>query len=173
MQMGPLQQIKKLYDQHAQALFHFLLNYTHSEADSLDLLQEVFLKISRRPELLQGIREERSFLIRLAANQAIDAMRRRETRDRNHQAIEMDQGSLFAPSDNPDVGQFRACLSKALRHLPPEQRAIVHLKLWEGLTFEQIATTLEIPINTTASRYRYGIDKMRELLRPLYEEIKF
>ena len=56
--------------------------------------------------------------------------------------------------------------------LPPEQREVVHLKLWEGLTFEEIAAALEIPPNTAASRYRYGLDKLRELLRPLYEEIK-
>ena len=49
---------------------------------------------------------------------------------------------------------------------------MVHLKLWEGLTFEQIAELLGIPLNTAASRYRYGLDKLRERLRPLYDEIK-
>jgi RNA polymerase sigma-70 factor (ECF subfamily) len=56
--------------------------------------------------------------------------------------------------------------------LPAEQRAVVHLKLWAGLTFEKIADALDIPLNTAASRYRYGLDKMREHLRPLYEEMK-
>ena len=49
---------------------------------------------------------------------------------------------------------------------------MVHLKLWEGLTFEQIAELLGIPLNTPASRYRYGLDKLRERLRPLYDEIR-
>jgi len=56
--------------------------------------------------------------------------------------------------------------------LPPEQRAVTHLKLWEKLTFEQIAETLDIPANTAASRYRYALDKLRERLRPLYDEIR-
>ncbi|HEY0548818.1 MAG TPA: sigma factor-like helix-turn-helix DNA-binding protein, partial [Verrucomicrobiae bacterium] len=56
--------------------------------------------------------------------------------------------------------------------LPTEQRAVAHLKLWEGLTFEVIAETLGISPNTAASRYRYAIDKLRERLRPLYDEIK-
>ena len=60
----------------------------------------------------------------------------------------------------------------ALGELPEEQRAVVHLKLWEGLTFEQIAAALDISPNTAASRYRYGLDKLRERLRPLYEEMK-
>jgi RNA polymerase sigma-70 factor (ECF subfamily) len=59
-----------------------------------------------------------------------------------------------------------------LASLPAEQRAVVHLKLWEGLTFEEIAVALEIPLNTAASRYRYGVDKLRQHLRPLYEEMK-
>ena len=49
---------------------------------------------------------------------------------------------------------------------------MLHLKLWEGLTFEQIAGALGISPNTAASRYRYGLDKLRDRLRPLYEEIK-
>jgi RNA polymerase sigma-70 factor (ECF subfamily) len=63
-------------------------------------------------------------------------------------------------------------LSAALGELPPDQRAVLHLKLWEEFTFERIAEALGIPPNTAASRYRYGIDKLRTLLRPLYNEIK-
>ena len=79
---------------------------------------------------------------------------------------------MFAPGGEPDSEAFRQALSAALGALPPDQRAVVHLKLWEGLTFEQIAELLGIPLNTAASRYRYGIDKLRERLRPLYDEIK-
>ena len=57
-------------------------------------------------------------------------------------------------------------------HVVKEQRAVAHLKLWGGLTFEEIAAALEIPPNTAASRYRYALDKMRGRLRPLYEEMK-
>ena len=63
-------------------------------------------------------------------------------------------------------------MANALAELPPDQRVIVHLKLWEGLTFDAIAETLEISPNTAASRYRYGLDKLRDRLRPIYDEIK-
>ncbi len=56
--------------------------------------------------------------------------------------------------------------------LPADQRAVVHLKLWEHLTFDEIAQALDLSANTAASRYRYGIDKLREALRPIYEEIQ-
>jgi RNA polymerase sigma-70 factor (ECF subfamily) len=162
----------RLYDDHAQALFAFLLNLTRNEADTRDLLQELFVKLARRPDLLHDVREERGFLIRLAHNLAIDFIRRRGTREKNHEQLAAEMPNPFAPSTDPDEQAFREALAKALAELPSEQRAVVHLKLWERWTFEQIAAALEIPPNTAASRYRYGLDKLRDLLRPLYEEIK-
>src|SRR5258707_1504725 len=94
--------LERLYDEHAQALFAFLLNLTRNEADTRDLLQELFIKLARRPELLRNIREERAFLIRLAHNLAIDLMRRRGTREKNHDQIAGDIAALFAPSPQPD-----------------------------------------------------------------------
>jgi RNA polymerase sigma-70 factor, ECF subfamily len=164
--------IERLYDAHAQSLFAFLLNLTRDEADTRDLLQEIFVKLAREPKLLSGVRDERAFLIRLAHNAAIDLIRRRGTRERTKENFAAEIISPFAPAKNPDEEIFRAELSAALAELPEDQGAVVHLKLWEGLTFEQIAAALEISPNTAASRYRYGLDKLRERLRPLYEEIK-
>ena len=169
--MNDSSQLGRLYDEHANALFGFLLNLTRSEADTRDVLQEIFRRLALRPALLGGIRDERSFLLRMAHNQAIDAIRRRAARERKHEAQAVENVGLFAPVSDPDAQTFRAELEAALTELPPEQRAVVHLKLWEGLTFERIAETLEIPLNTAASRYRYGLDKLRARLRPLYAEI--
>ena len=164
--------LERLYDEHAQALFAFLLNLTRHEADTRDLLQEVFVRLARRPELLNGVREPRAFLLRLAHNLAIDLMRRRGTRERHHEQLAAEPLPVFATAAEPDEQAFRRELAEALAELPPDQRAVVHLKLWEGLTFEQIAELLEIPLNTAASRYRYGLDKLRTRLRPLYDEIR-
>jgi RNA polymerase sigma-70 factor (ECF subfamily) len=165
-------EIEQLYDEHAQPLYAFLLNFTRNEADTRDLLQELFVKLAREPNLLAGVREKRAFLIRLAHNAAIDLMRRRGTRDRTKENFAVENISPFAPTSDPDEKIFHEELAVALGELPEEQHAVVHLKLWEGLTFEEIAAALEIPPNTAASRYRYGLDKLRNRLRPLHEEIK-
>ncbi|HTQ50789.1 MAG TPA: sigma-70 family RNA polymerase sigma factor [Candidatus Acidoferrales bacterium] len=165
-------ELERLYDEHAQPLYAFLLNFTRHEADTHDVLQDIFVKLARKPELLDGIRDERAFLIRLAHNAAIDLIRRRGGRERTRENFAADIISPFAPAKDPDEQTFRAELAGALAELPPDQRAVVHLKLWEGLTFEQIAAALDIPQNTAASRYRYGLDKLRGRLRPLYEEMK-
>jgi len=124
-------EIERLYDAHAQPLFAFLLNFTRDEADTCDLLQEIFVKLAREPELLAVVREERAFLIRLAHNAAIDLMRRRGTRERTKENFAAERISIFAPTNDPDENLFREELADALEELPEEQRAVVHLKLWE------------------------------------------
>ena len=164
--------LERLYDEHAQALFAFVLNLLRHEADTRDVLQELFIKVARHPHLLEGIKDPRGFLLRLAHNLAIDLVRRRAARDRTSEQVAAQDGVLFAATDNPDESLFAVTLAEALGELPPDQRAVVHLKLWERLTFDQIAATLDISPNTAASRYRYAIDKLRARLRPIYDEIK-
>ena len=164
--------LERLYNEHAQALFAFLLNFTRDENDTRDVLQEIFIKLARQPDLLAAARDERAFLLRLAHNAAIDLMRRRGTRTKHHERFGVEHFSAFTPVNDPDEAAFRNELADALGDLPADQRAVVHLKLWAGLTFEEIAAALEIPLNTAASRYRYGLDKLRARLRPLYEEMK-
>jgi RNA polymerase sigma-70 factor (ECF subfamily) len=172
MKMPGGHEIERLYDEHAQPLYAFLMNFTRDEADTHDLLQELFVKLAREPKLLNCVREERAFLIQLAHNAAIDLIRRRGTRERTKENFAAEITSPFAPTNDPDEKVFREELALALGELPAEQRAVVHLKLWSGLTFEEIAAALEVSPNTAASRYRYGLDKLRGRLRPLYEEIK-
>jgi len=164
--------LPQLYDDHAPALFAFLLNFTRREADARDVLQEVFLKLTAQPGRLVGVLEMRAFLLRLAHRQAIDAHRRRRTHDAAIERAAAESVILFAPGADPDEASFRAALTEALAELPAEQRAVVHLKLWEQMTFAEIAEALDIPANTAASRYRYGLDKLQALLRPLYEELR-
>jgi len=56
----------------------------------------------------------------------------------------------------------------ALDRLPVEQREVVTLKIWGGLTFAEIAEALEIPANTAASRYRYALEELRRQTREVF-----
>lgn len=152
-------------------MFAFLLDLTGNEADTRDLLQEIFIRLAREDHLLETVRSERGFLIRMARNLSLDAHRRRGARERKHEAMAAHQAESIAALD-PDEATFQASLEAALAELPTDQREVVHLKMWTGLTFEEIAGALDISPNTAASRYRYGLDKLRARLRPLYDEIK-
>jgi RNA polymerase sigma-70 factor (ECF subfamily) len=159
-----------IYDAHATALFAFLLNLTRSEAEARDLVQDVFVKLATRPSLLDGVRDARPWLLRLAHRQMLDAVRRRGAHDCAIESASREM-ELFVPAEcDPEADAFRAAVARAMAELPADQRAVVHLKIWEDLTFAQIAGALDIPANTAASRYRYAIDKLEALLRPLHDE---
>jgi RNA polymerase sigma-70 factor, ECF subfamily len=164
-------ELARVYDLHADAIYAYALNLTRHDADARDLVQELFRRLADRP-VNAGLRDERSWLLRSLHNLAVDTIRRRDSRERTRDRWAAEPATPFAPTSDPDEAAFRRELSEALGDLPPEQRAVVHLKLWEELTFEEIAQVLGVSPNTAASRYRYGLDKLRGRLRLLYDEIR-
>src|SRR2546421_10389821 len=105
--MATAADLAQLYDDHAQALFAFLLNFTRNEDDTRDVLRELFCKLAARPELLTGVLQPRAFLIRLSHNLAVDLMRRRGTRDKNHESFGLERLELFETGSDPDSNDFR------------------------------------------------------------------
>ena len=169
----PRDPLEALYDTHAPALFRFLLRVTGDEAAVKDILQEIFIRLAREPDLLAEVRAPRSFLFRMAHRLAIDHTRREETRARYAQRAQAEgEAPLSPPVDEADGAWRRARLAQALAALPPDQRAVVALKVGEELTFAEIGAALEISPDTAASRYRYGLNKLRDALRPLQEDLR-
>jgi len=162
--------IEQIYDAHADALYAFLLNCCRDESLVQDAIQEVFLKLARNPSLLRNALHTRAFLLRTAHNALRDLTRRNATRVTYEQRLIEQSPTLLLPVFPIEDDGFRLTIETAMESLPEEQRSVLHLKLWEDLTFSQIGETLEISPHTAASRYRYALDKLRDLLRPVYEE---
>jgi RNA polymerase sigma-70 factor, ECF subfamily len=165
-------ELTRLYDAHAAGLFHYLLDFAKAEADARDLLQELFIRLARVKPAEVAWRNERAFVYRMAHNLAVDWLRQSRTRHRMMERCTEDAEGTFEAGADPDAREFAARLHAAFAELPDEQRSVAQLKLWEGLTFEEIAEAQDIPLNTAASRYRYALDKLRTLLRPIYGELQ-
>ena len=145
---------------------------TSTSADAEEVLQTVFEKLIKKPHALHSARDEKAILMKCIHDTAVDLIRSNTRRRDRNLAWQSDHHVPFVSNDDPDADDYHKAVWNALQELPIDQRSVVHLRLWSDCTFETIATMLNISINTAASRYRYGIDKMRERLRPLYEEIK-
>jgi RNA polymerase sigma-70 factor (ECF subfamily) len=76
-----------------------------------------------------------------------------------------DEAAWFEPISL--MSEVALAVQQALLALPSEQREVVVLHLWSEMTFCEIAALIRIPSATAASRYRYALSKLRELLRPL------
>ncbi len=122
--------------------------------------------------MLDGVAVPRSFLFRMAHRLVIDRYRRETARLTYAGRAQMEREPFAAPEVVPnDEAWTRKALAVALEALPAEQKAVLVLKVWEGLTFAEIAEVLDISANTAASRYRYALDKLRAGLRPLKQDL--
>lgn len=170
--MAGTRTLEQIYDAHADALYAFLMHLLAHESDVRDIMQDLFCRIVKKPDLLSEARQERPFLIRMAHRMAIDNLGRSDARSRAHTSMGNDAEQCTNPTQGQDENSIETELSQALKTLPKDQSTVIHLKLKEDMTFEQIAEALDIPMNTAASRYRYGLEKLRTHLKLLYEEIK-
>lgn len=163
-------ELEQLYDTQACGLFHYFVSLTRSESDARDLLQEMFIKLAASG--MDQVTNEKAWLWRMAHNLALDWWRRHRTRQDYEQRAEREQLKRFQEVADPDAGDLVRWMNAAVSALPEEQRTVLQLKLFEDLTFEQVAEVQGIPLNTAASRYRYALDKIRTVLRPIYEELR-
>ena len=163
-------ELERIHDEHVAAMFRHGMTVLRDEAATRDVLQDVFVKLAEGRAGEADVRNERSYLLRMVHHAALDLLRRRKVRQ-EHVEKAGRGGDLFEPVEDPDREAYRRRLEEALAELPEEQRVVVVLKLWQERTFEEISGICGIPLNTAASRYRYGLDKLRALLRPLYEEL--
>ncbi|MFP4250239.1 MAG: RNA polymerase sigma factor [Armatimonadota bacterium] len=141
-----------LYDRHATALYRWLLAKGLPRSDAEDLLSECFLALVDRGEGAAQIEDVRAYLFAVARNKLS-----RNAPDT--QALEL----VLEPATNPQPADAVA-VREALSELPPEQREVVVLKVWQGHTFAEIGRLLGISPNTASSRYRYALEKLRAIL---------
>ena len=164
--------LESVYRDEAPALFRFLLRLTGNEDETREALQEIFVRLAKTPGLLEGITARRSFLFRLAHRLVIDRYRREQTRQHYDDRAEQEREAFARPEPTAaDAAWLQKVLASSLDALPPEQKAVVILKVWEEMTFAEIAGVLDISANTAASRYRYALDKLRAELRPLQHDL--
>jgi RNA polymerase sigma-70 factor (ECF subfamily) len=154
---------KEWFQLHGPKLLLCARQWTRSLADAEDVVQEAFVRFWRHQRALPG--DPVALLVTSVRRAAFDRARRdlrRTAREERVAEGEENHPALFATSlENDDR---RAAIESALQRLPAEQREVLVLKIWSELTFEEIATQLDIPPNTAASRYRYALAALRKEL---------
>lgn len=146
--------LRQLVDQHYDFVWRSLRRLGVPPADAEDAAQEVFVSLSRRLDDVE-LGSERGFLYRAAVNHAAHAHR---TRVRRREVSAEGLEERAAPTPNPEEllqgSRQRALFHRALEALDLELRAVFVLYELEQMTMGEIASTLEIPSGTVASRLR-------------------
>lgn len=147
----------RLYDDHVATLYRYALMLLADPAAAEDIVQDAFAGLLASTVLPE---DPLQYLRTSVRNGCYTRLRRRlrwSMRD-------MPLLDLATPA-GVDGGE-RVALERALRTLPAEQREVVHLHVYEGWTFREVAGMSGESINTIASRYRYALARMREALTP-------
>jgi len=151
-----------LYLRYVGLLQFFLQSLTRDPARAEDLTHETFLRLLGSDRDLPGP-TLRPFLFTIARNLALDGMRRDSVHEKLRPRL-----VPVRDEDGPDASARQAesarAISDALDRLPPEQREAVILRVYGDFAWSEIAEIVGASMATVASRYRYAVQKLAELI---------
>ena len=157
---------RRAFDEHHRAVYAAALRVVDDAALAHDVVQDVFLRLWRRPDSFNPARADLGTYLRLMGrSRALDVWREGQVRGRAADRLKLvseeppleDHPAVLAERD-----QDRAEVREALGRLPEAQREAIVLAYWGGLTADQIARRSRVPLGTAKSRIRLGLARLRD-----------
>ncbi len=161
--------LERLFDLTAARLVRYAEMLSGRREDAEDALQVAMIKLAQNPERLASADQPWAYFVRMVRNETLKLGESRRSRSKLVELLRSWASKpkfWFLPDDD-----WREQVQAAVKRLPPEQAEVVVLKIWEEMTFAEIAEVLGETLNTTASRYRYALEKLSRSLQPLAEEV--
>lgn len=162
---------QQCFQELAPRLLLFARQWTTSAADAEDVVQMAFVRWWQRNP--GGDREHVPLLYAAVKTIALDVRKGELRRAAREAASELSMSEVEAPYFDPPLEDRESAklLEHAVLDLPPEQREVVTLRIWGGLTYAEIAKATGETTNTVASRYRYALNNLHRVLEPHREDL--
>ncbi|MBI2498036.1 MAG: sigma-70 family RNA polymerase sigma factor [Opitutae bacterium] len=158
MNPAAIETLRVFYVGNRQQLYTYAVSLTRQREAAEDAIHAAFQQLLRRGELAADLRP---YIFRCVRNAALDALRRARVRGDSLFAVGPVPDPV-APAD-PAPGLARE-LDGKLAQLSPDERETIVLKIYDELTFQEIADLRDVPLPTVASWYRRGVEKLRNLM---------
>ena len=153
--------LEAIWDLSSRRLYGLALWRTGREEDARDVVQEVFVRLASRRSDLRAVEAPHLWLLAMAHNAAVDAVRRSSRR----RAEPLESAAhVAAPGPDPESAAAASTTSRALAQLPPSQREAVLLHHVAGCSFREISAITGVPAFTAASRCRLALARLRRLM---------
>ena len=158
--------LAQLYDLYRVILFGLLMRILNNREEAEDVLQEVFLQVWRRAADFDETRGRPfTWLVTLARSRGIDRLRTLAARERVATAGARDEAEAVSDAGlDAFRSEQRDVVNNALAQLPDEQKRLLLLAYFDGLSQSEIAVRVGAPLGTVKTRMRTGMMKLRELL---------
>jgi RNA polymerase sigma factor (sigma-70 family) len=175
---GDLRAFEELYRRHHRALYLFISWRSPRQDWVDDIVQDSWANLHQARARYQPQAAFRTYLFQIARNRLIDQLRQHQRLSlASDMSQDPDDPSTFdalvdaaasqqAPEDQLEHEQEITGLQAALRALPGEQREAIVLQQFSGMSLDEIATVMEVPVETVRSRLRYAMKKLRRHLEP-------
>ena len=172
---GDRDAVAALWDRFAPVLLGLARRVLKDPADAEEVVQEVFLHLWRQADRYDPTRSSLStWLALVTRSRAIDRLRTRGVVDRTHAAVQAEAGPAHASGEGASRvlhGERRRRVRDELAGLPEEQRQVLELAFFEGLTQREIAERTGIPLGTVKTRTLLAMRKLRTALRDEIREL--
>ncbi len=154
--------ISGLIDLTSLRLVRFATTITRNQHDAEDAVQAAIVKVASQPGRLHQCDDPWAFLLRMVRNESLIILRRRPRWNLLGDVCDL---LTRCRVDELEREESYRAIWRAMRSLPTQQSEVVVLKIWEEMTFAEIADVLDITPSTAASRYRYAVVKLSDRLR--------
>ncbi len=170
-----IKMLEQLIDKHQSSLLKYASFMLGSLPDAEDVVQETFVKFYRQSDSLLPESKAKAYLFRMVNNACIDQIRT------NKLKMTVSLNSIHNLPDQQVNGykkkqafenEFRR-ITKLLDKIPSEQSEVIRMRTIGDLSFIEIAQSLQIPVSTVKSRFKYGINKLKtSTKKEVYNEMQ-
>jgi len=161
-QQGDREAFSELVRCHREGVINVVYRICGDAGLAEDAAQEAFIRAWQHLASYQPRSPFRNWVYRIAANVALDVLRREK------ETVDVDAVPVVAPGPGPEAALIKKERAERVRQavlaLPPASRAVLVLREYEGLSYQEIAYTLDIPMGTVMSRLNYARNRIRESL---------
>lgn len=157
---------QELFERYAPRIFHFSLSYLKNKADSEELVQDVFMKVWEKREILDSGQNVKAYLFKIAVNTIYDFIRRKNIESAfNEFAATNSKKSSESTWDTVVYKEMQVRINHIVSEMPEQRRRVFHLSKTKGLTNDQIAQKLEISKRTVENQLYRAISFLKENLK--------
>ena len=161
---------EQLYDRYSNILYATAMKFLREDADAKDVVQDVFIQIWDKAKLYDPAKgKPLTWALTLTRNRSIDRIRAIQRRGRLREDFEKEtvvdeSAGIREALSGVDASEKNQILRDAVQRLSPEQRKVIELAFFGGLTQNEVANRLGEPLGTVKARARRGLMKLKELL---------
>jgi RNA polymerase sigma-70 factor, ECF subfamily len=168
---GERRAFDELVRRHQRTVWRVARRYVKNDADAADVAQQAFVRAFRSITTFRGSASFRSWLYKIAINLALNHIRDHA----KHKADELGEDATTARATGPQriiADEDQAALRAAVAELPPKQRMVLELRVYDELSFKEVAELADCSENSAKVNFHHAVKRLRELLGESAEVVR-